>query len=317
MSDYLSNLAARSLHGVETVRPRLGSLFEPVRPAGESVAMPDLDAHEGIGFLGLERESEPEVPTAPPLRPGARPSPKTVAEVDTQAVTEPAEDEALHPPVGQPRRSQQEQAAGPATTDLPPDATGARHVPRPPVGRRSTIDQSPPRTPSPPAMAGQTQTAPSPLPAPVSPSVLRPAITRPSAPAAEAFDTETYVAPRPSVGSPMTAPPVRAVAAADGETEPARSNRVVPAATDPAGLPSRRPIAWSVIAQPQVAKAPPAAASVPPSPAAQAETTIQVTIGRIEVRAMPAPATPRSRVSAPPVMSLDEYLRQRDRRAPR
>jgi hypothetical protein len=40
--------------------------------------------------------------------------------------------------------------------------------------------------------------------------------------------------------------------------------------------------------------------------------TIQVTIGRIEVRATPA-ATPRPQAarSAPSVMSLDDYLNQR------
>jgi hypothetical protein len=39
--------------------------------------------------------------------------------------------------------------------------------------------------------------------------------------------------------------------------------------------------------------------------------TIQVTIGRIEVRATPAPAAPPASRRAAPIMSLDEYLRQR------
>ncbi len=51
--------------------------------------------------------------------------------------------------------------------------------------------------------------------------------------------------------------------------------------------------------------------AVVPQPAT-AETTIHVTIGRVEVRATlaPAPATKLTRASAP-VMSLDEYLRAR------
>ncbi|MFN8570366.1 MAG: hypothetical protein U0Z44_23120, partial [Kouleothrix sp.] len=46
------------------------------------------------------------------------------------------------------------------------------------------------------------------------------------------------------------------------------------------------------------------ALAVPPAP------TVQVTIGRIEVRAAPAPAQATRRAAAP-LLSLDEYLRQR------
>lgn len=42
-----------------------------------------------------------------------------------------------------------------------------------------------------------------------------------------------------------------------------------------------------------------------------ATPTIQVTIGRIEVRATPAALPARKERSAPQVMSLDDYLRQR------
>jgi hypothetical protein len=64
----------------------------------------------------------------------------------------------------------------------------------------------------------------------------------------------------------------------------------------------------------------------PPSPRPQANTqaqsveatterVINVTIGRIEVRAMPPPvAAARSNNQKPPVMSLDDYLRQRSGR---
>jgi hypothetical protein len=52
-------------------------------------------------------------------------------------------------------------------------------------------------------------------------------------------------------------------------------------------------------------------ASVPATAAAPATPTIQVTIGRVEVRAAPAPTAARKSVSAPQVMSLEEYLHQR------
>jgi hypothetical protein len=45
--------------------------------------------------------------------------------------------------------------------------------------------------------------------------------------------------------------------------------------------------------------------------------TIQVTIGRIEVKATPAAEAPRRRPTAPKSVSLDEYLRQRNERGRR
>lgn len=49
--------------------------------------------------------------------------------------------------------------------------------------------------------------------------------------------------------------------------------------------------------------------------AAQPERVIQVTIGRIEVRATapPAPAKNDARLASPPMMSLDDYLQQREK----
>jgi hypothetical protein len=45
---------------------------------------------------------------------------------------------------------------------------------------------------------------------------------------------------------------------------------------------------------------------------ARTEPTIQVTIGRIEVRAVPQPVLKRSKPKGPDPMSLDEYLRGRN-----
>jgi hypothetical protein len=51
------------------------------------------------------------------------------------------------------------------------------------------------------------------------------------------------------------------------------------------------------------------------SPAAESEPTIQVTIGRVEVRAEPAETSNRrARQQPSPVMGLDEYLRHRSKR---
>jgi hypothetical protein len=64
--------------------------------------------------------------------------------------------------------------------------------------------------------------------------------------------------------------------------------------------------------QPQISPLP---EHVTPAPSAMPESapapTIQVTIGRVEVRATPATVSPRKPVAGPAVMSLEEYLRQR------
>ena len=54
---------------------------------------------------------------------------------------------------------------------------------------------------------------------------------------------------------------------------------------------------------------------MPPSVHREAPApTIQVTIGRIEVRATPAAKAPvRERPAAPSALSLEEYLRQRSK----
>lgn len=59
--------------------------------------------------------------------------------------------------------------------------------------------------------------------------------------------------------------------------------------------------------EPPVAHGPPAAQRAEPAP------IIQVTIGRIDVRATPPAAQPPRQRAQPAVMSLDEYLRQRSR----
>jgi hypothetical protein len=55
---------------------------------------------------------------------------------------------------------------------------------------------------------------------------------------------------------------------------------------------------------------------MPPSTSQAApEPTIQVTIGRIEIRAEREPSAPRKPAPTSPVMALDEYLRQKNTRA--
>ena len=71
-------------------------------------------------------------------------------------------------------------------------------------------------------------------------------------------------------------------------------------------LPARSDIQAIV---PTIRPRPPVA---PLSPvAATASSTINVTIGRVEIRAVPPPAQQRAKVKPAPVLSLEDYLRQR------
>lgn len=122
----------------------------------------------------------------------------------------------------------------------------------------------------------------------------------------------------------------------DGETalsaarpEPARhvKETMVAAESGPADLSRGEPIAppdpgtagpVRFVVQPRVALYAEPAGPARPRPAVRAEPTIQVTIGRVEVRAThpAAPVTPRER-QTPTAMSLEEYLSRRAERSAR
>jgi hypothetical protein len=94
-------------------------------------------------------------------------------------------------------------------------------------------------------------------------------------------------------------------------TPPLRVNPVETPVTRPARTPE--PVA-NVIAQPSVTRSMEAKVSTEAamSEAAEAAPVINITIGRVEVRATHAPAAPRQQSrSAVPPMSLDDYLRRR------
>jgi len=64
-----------------------------------------------------------------------------------------------------------------------------------------------------------------------------------------------------------------------------------------------QPVVPAIRSLPPIASLPPAAATAPP--------TINVTIGRVEIRAVPPPAQQRAKPKPATVLSLDDYLRQR------
>ncbi|HEU5330776.1 MAG TPA: hypothetical protein VFU78_21970, partial [Thermomicrobiales bacterium] len=69
----------------------------------------------------------------------------------------------------------------------------------------------------------------------------------------------------------------------------------------------------AILAQPQVRPLTvPTPAPRPSEPQREAAPSIQVTIGRVEVRAVPAETPARAARPAPPTLSLEDYLRQRN-----
>jgi hypothetical protein len=78
MSDYLGNLAAKSLAPAPALQPRLASRFEPLAPAA-----PEL--REGPAFLE-ETVTEIAAPKASPVRTEIRPAHRDPAPADVQSV---------------------------------------------------------------------------------------------------------------------------------------------------------------------------------------------------------------------------------------
>ena len=290
MSDFLGNLAARSLGRLETLQPRLPSRFEP---AG-STLMP-APAAEGAGF---EREAAaaPLSPraSAPPRDVAARPEPVFVP----RAATPPAEGrewrsprpEPIAEPAPRPRRRT---APAEPASEAAPDSPAHRLAPQAdrlalpepaPEANRSSLAQDPHPRPSP--------DHPIPLPGRGEPGGGRLAVL------------------------PLL--PVGGRAMGEEGRGDEDLGRGISAAAGSA--PSPQPPA--VRLEPKVILAPPARAAVPPrTPAREprrGETpapAIQVTIGRLEVRATKAPAAAANAAVPRPAAAipLQEYLDRRSR----
>lgn len=111
MSDYLANLAARSVHAASTVQPRLASRFET------SFAAARLTPEDGVG-LKTEVAVERRTPPVPPPAPGPASRPRPSATTDSQP-----------PPPRTPLASERI-ADEPAPTTDPPGALPAVPVAR-------------------------------------------------------------------------------------------------------------------------------------------------------------------------------------------
>lgn len=311
MSDFLSNLAARSLGKAETVRPRLASMFEADFATGiRSAHVANRDElEENIAH----EKSEPEKTARPQLI-----SKETIAaskeSVSTRSDQRQQSGSNRRSPVVSNGASsllfEQTKESGAFQRDEPPariepqtqarnDMTGQEqsiHKSREPVADLSVINAR--------AAAGDEFEA-------------KPATT---APVNQAINRDVAEAREPVIESQSHQPAVEPVVERTiieriiERMEPAAQS-VTPLETNATEI-EHDEVSFSIVAQPRVrpyAKAEPRAIHEMET-ATRSKQTVNVTIGRIEVRAMVSRDLRKEKnKEQSPVMSLDEYLRQRQR----
>ena len=301
MSDYLYNILARSLGLIETAQPLVTSLFEPPR---------DFKPVDAL------QPSEPAEEPAPASAPGVA-SAQPVASIDNRqdAPVEPTQTPVLNSSsvVNVPAAfSQAQPLPAPLTGESRPrvnSAEQAREKASEQPGVR--LNQAPP--------AAQTIRTPERSQLELSDSVLKNPAHAPQkkeSPAKAQTITGERARERREPAAQRPPPP-----------EPFAKQRAVEQALSQERLPGpsveinnvTHQRSETVIVQPQVSRyveLQPPDSTQPPRANEATEQTVQVTIGRIEVRATP-PATARPgahKRSAPqPSQSLEEYLRQRAR----
>jgi len=341
MTDYLASVIARSRDTVGAVRPRVGSLFESPQVIvdatgdgqGEGPAPHEPAPHAWTAAPALGRTAAPP-PTPPGGEPAAGPSPPppdAAWPAPPRAADAPAGTK--HPATGTGdragRTARAEERPGPgarrraAAVAATPTAPGVRARRRADTARpaRQAAVSRPSVEPAPPAEPGRAgrrtpagTSRRSRLPASGDAASTAGSAEAPSgAVAAGAAPVEppaaATVRPSPATSARMGATAVAAVATRPGAT-PARAHDELIAV---APSPRRRlgawvePVTWPVAPDP--AGDTEAGVEDEPAPA------VQVTIGRVEVRAsVPAPAVSPARPGPSPAMTLDDYLRRRTSR---
>jgi nicotinate-nucleotide--dimethylbenzimidazole phosphoribosyltransferase len=283
MTNVMAYFAARSLRGshnppaedgtaVPALRPRLPSRYEGAEASTASDIARE-DAFVEWGREPLPAASVPEPPALP--QPGASGTPP--------------------PPQAVPRDGETSRREAP-----PPEPA---HLPVPPDRERGSdhVAAAPPE----PAAAAEITEAVSPV--------------APQRPAPMAVPPRLPEDPRHGALARQERPPTIAVEA-DHARRPApehvpaervASRQPLPQASAPVAAPLRAGLAFPVVpAMPRPADTPQTPPRQRERVAEKAPARVQVTIGRIEIRAASAPAQPRI-PPRPPSMSLDDYLAKR------
>ncbi|TQN42892.1 hypothetical protein FHU33_2303 [Blastococcus colisei] len=319
MTDFLGHLVARSAGLGEELAPRLRARFEPV--GGPSVTDPDPGDDEPPGIHSVHR-----LPSAPDPAPPAGRDPADGA--PARGVARADEPPPAPAPGSELREAGSAGAVPPRGPRRPvvvaPAPVVAPVAPVPPAAPPAT-DVPPPQAE---VAAASTPTAvPAPAPLPSSPSAqdrVRPIVADPAHHAPRLARPGDADEAAPGVATPPPRPPAEVVA--HRGTPPEREAAApleAPVAAPPPGdvppVPRREPArrrAPSEDVGPEHWLRPPPPRERSPDHAdrtsARTQPTIEVTIGRVEIRSRPAPsAAPRQPAPRAGVLPLAEYLARR------
>jgi hypothetical protein len=301
MSDYLTNLIVRSMGSAPVVKPRLPSLFEPPMPYAVSLAESyPAEDHAVSETAPQDVLDRPEVASAPSERPISIRKSQTERNVKSELPP---------PPLAQPFHAREPSGANvhPLSDDGPParpflEILQERDLPAP--------AQSPPLSPSFETLSNSNRPTrravfagvPDAVPENFASPLYQSTQQQPSVmiEVRKSGESNSQLE-RTRLARQLREPVESQVRRLSGETEPPESERPVAftqkatEATEPLKIP-RLEFARHF---------PPVPSVSPPEP------TIQVTIGRVEVRAASTqPATPKQRAPSP-VMTLHDYLRSK------
>jgi len=317
MSDLLSNLVTRSLGTAPVIQPRLPTLFEPAKPYNGSFGDASDPGEDEV------REAESAVENA---------KRQSAAQQDRQApVSRPPAEERVNPesppPIPQASRSEKQKNEPAVRTSGHTPALATYEGPR---ESRPTVRKPAVRTP------GQKTSARLSQPFAEAPEEARTSARASVAPAFEknvpagALTASAFL-PKSSTFAPTQDEPQhpdeRSEAAvptplgstpkrpdAPSQLQQSAESQAKPPVVETPSLESKKPAVRPATAMdPTSAPRFEFARHVPPAPHANPpEPTIQVTIGRIEVRAVSSQAaSSKQQGTASPVMSLNDYLHSR------
>ncbi len=296
MTDFLANVAGRALDRAPVLRRRRPSLFEP---------SPDAPAPAHLGTT--RRDDDDVVPELAPA-PAARARRQRARRTDPVAATPRVEPETDRSRLAAPRaatEARRSDETDAAATDRPSPAPSEERV----VRRESSSTARPDERASAPRRAEPADRV-------VETTVVERRTVRETVVLTPERRPEAVAIAPPAVARPQPAPALRV-------SEPAIVERPRADEAPPAREPGRSPERdlHAPVPAPSIRPALVAMARSTPSRAERARAggaamstaapTIQVTIGRIEVRGTPASSSKPAPRSAAPTLSLDEYLRSR------
>ncbi len=286
--DYLDVLAAKSLGVLDSIRPRLPSLFEPAPPSvPSSVDATSVSALvRGVSVPTVGSEFASGGHTYRPAR-----TDLTGESFDSHLPDDSVEHR-------QPRRRAEVRSA-PRRPAPDTASEGQGNVAqRPPTFARSPGESEGQREPHPPEVRADS----------------RPEVT--VIERASMRDDRQSARIAPSL-APTPSPSARvaflegAMASPISRGNMDESTPAYPATPPKPPMPRSEAPPSAEPVRPIMARLAPARTWAAPS---HKETVVQVTIGRVEVKAVPPPTPAARKPPSPPVMSLDEYLRQRSSR---